>query len=218
MGFDHARIVQRRRHTYRGHTFWTVGCAPADERMEGLLAPMTAVGPGTIRNEVLSRGLIQFYKAFWHKMGWREDDGAGPHIQGQRAKLTEKAWTEAAATGHVQSPRDAVLARWHTRMDWYVCDHDEGTNGPGEPLREIPFCYPTHCLAEDIMIGRLFPRDDLPDMLPGQGRDLALTPTQSSDPADVAMWWGAFYFGHKRTQKVRLRVRGSKEELEHKGS
>jgi len=214
--FDLDRVVQCRRHTYQTpsgvvHRYWSVGVAPHGELMTGLLRGRSVVGPGTVRRHVVATAREAHQAEYWAEHGWSTRDDVPLTAMEERFAQARAAFADSPAYGE-PSPLDAALARWHARMDWYVCDDADGA--VGTPLRPTPFRFPTSCLAEGIVQERVMP-DGQPNLLAGEGKDRQLQPYKGTDPAKVAEWWGCFHFGFPRVVRVRMQrvVRGAKVQL-----
>lgn len=209
MAFDPDRIVHRRRHDYRdpkgnSHRFWTVGCAPEGEALEGHFAPMSADQPGAGRQGYLRQAFLAFAR------GFIADSDAETIVAAEAARA---AWKKPAGRSGM-SPAQGAELRFAARLEWYVCANDNGH--PGDLLRERSFTFPTSCEAEGLLQDRIYPGDrpNLQQEDPNTD-NLLLQPTQSEDPSVVAKWWACFHFGFPRSKNVRMQEPKTKVELTH---
>lgn len=210
MTYDPARTVQRNRHAYRSpdhveHWFWTVGCAPSGAKREGQLADPGKVGVGTVRRTVLHAAFEEFKAAFLKK--------AAVELTEEVGRAIRRAFrTPIRKDG--PSPMEMAVVGWHSKMEWYVLEDDDGV--PGDPIRDEPFTHPTSCLIEGLLQSKIFPGEVRPNIIASNaaefvpelahlspsGKDRLLVPYNGNDPAKVAEWWGCFHFGFPRVKLV----------------
>lgn len=201
--FDSSRIVQRRRHAYKGpagltHRFWTIGLAPATEALSGSLTPISVAGQGTLYRKVLEDA--------WQEFCLRQ--GTPADLEAER--ILRRLFRSSPRRG-VPSPREDALLRWHSKMDWYVCE--DGDEGPGALLRDEPFRFPATCLSEGLLQSRIYPQRVRRNLIAGEGEDRALQPYGGRDPSKVAEWWGCFHFGFPRVKLIRMQDPKTKQEI-----